>query len=118
MKTKSVAMETKPLTILMLLNATPAWLSLSREQRDEYFRHHVLPLFNDQDLNVRLFDSEYFHGKVSDFLIITVHRLEAYQLFIERLRDTEVYGKPYFDVVDIIPGQENAFREFNKILLS
>lgn len=39
-----------------------------------------------------------------------------YQLLIEMLRDTAVYGKPYFQVIDIIPCKENGFREFDKVL--
>lgn len=111
------AVETKPLTILLLLNALPAWLSLPREAREAYFRLHLQPLLADTDLDVRFFDSEYFHGTVSDFLLVTVRRLEAWELFMERLRDTEIYTKPYFHVVDIIPGRENAFRDLNEQLL-
>lgn len=113
------AMEnTKPYTILLLLNATPEWLSLSRDQRTAFFEKNVMPLFLkvEPTVEVRLFDSEYFHAEVSDFMIISTASLENYMLLIEMMRDTKIYGVPYFDVKDIIIGKENQFLEFNEVL--
>ena len=110
-------METqKPYTILMLMNATPQWLSLTREQRANYFEKSVLPSFQEvsKTVKVRLFDSEYFHAKVSDFMIVETASLNDYQQLIERLRDSKIYGAPYFEIKDIIVGQENRFEDFNE----
>lgn len=110
-------METqKPYTILVLMNATPQWLSLTRDQRSQFFETQLMPVFQKvgKSVEVRLFDSEYFHAKVSDFMIITTHDLNQYKMLIELLRDTKIYGVPYFEVIDIIVGQENLFEDFNE----
>ncbi|WP_460472866.1 darcynin family protein [Emticicia fontis] len=112
-------METKkPYTILVLMNATPQWLSLARDQRSEFFKKQVMPIFQKvgQAVEVKLFDSEYFHAKVSDFMIISTGNLDQYKLLIEFLRDSKIYGVPYFEVIDIIIGQENLFEDFNEVL--
>ena len=48
-------------------------------------------------------------------MVIETGNLEHYQQLIERLRDSKVYAEPYFDVKDIIVGQENRFEDFNEI---
>jgi hypothetical protein len=103
-------------TILVLMNATPSWLSLTREDRSRFFEKELTPIFKrvSKTVEVRLFDSEYFHASVSDFMIIRTTNLNDYQLLIELLRDTKVYGVPYFEIKDIIPGQENLFQAFNE----
>jgi len=106
----------KPFTVLVLMNATPQWLSLTRQQRTEFFETSVAPAFQavGKTVVVRLFDSEYFHAQVSDFMIITAESLDDYQELIERLRDTKIYGVPYFEIRDVIVGQENRFEDFNE----
>jgi len=106
----------KPYTILILMNATPAWLSLSRDERNNYFEKKVVPIFEKftKSVKVRLFDAEYFHSKISDYMIVETTDLKEYRYFIEYLRDTKIYGEPYFEIKDIVPGMENAFQEFNE----
>jgi hypothetical protein len=118
-QTKPDSMETKkPYTILVLLNATPNWLSLSRDERNEFFAKDILPIFKRLSKTVKagFYDSEYFHSAVSDFMIITASDLDEYKLLIELLRDTKIYSIPYFEVKDIITGQENLFEDFNNKL--
>lgn len=102
--------------MLLLLQATPQWLALSREARADFFRDTVSPVFERfaATVTVRMFDSEYFHARVSDFLVIETTVLRDYQRLMERLRDTAIYSVPYFQVIDIIPGEENAFRIFDE----
>jgi len=108
----------KPYTVLILMNATPGWLSLSRDDRSKFFEESVTPAFKkvSQTIKVQLFDSEYFHAKVSDFMIVTTHNFEDYKFLIELIRDTKIYSAPYFDIIDIIVGQEDAFRDFDEFL--
>lgn len=116
-QSRTETMETKkPYTILVLMNATPQWLSLKRAQRSQFFEKHLMPVFQKvgAGIKVSFFDSEYFHARVSDFMIITTTELNQYKLLIELLRDTKVYGVPYFGIVDIIVGQENLFEDFNE----
>jgi len=107
----------KPYTILVLMNATTQWLALTRESRADFFEKSVVPVFQSvsKTVTVRLFDSEYFHANVSDFMVITADNMNDYQELIERLRDTKIYGAPYFEIKDIIVGQENRFEDFNAL---
>lgn len=117
-QTKPEEMENqKTYTTLVLLNATPQWLSLTREKRSEFFEKKIGPIFQSvsKTVKIRLFDSEYFHAGISDFMIIDTQNLEEYKRFIELLRDTKIYGEPYFEIKDIILGQEGAFLEFNEL---
>ncbi|GAB2635753.1 hypothetical protein GCM10027035_31600 [Emticicia sediminis] len=108
----------KPYTILILMNATPKWLSHTREERITFFEKKVIPVFQkvSKSVKVQLFDSEYFLAKVSDFMIVTATSLDDYKLLIELLRDTKIYAEPYFEIKDIIVGEENAFKDFNELL--
>ena len=106
----------KPYTILVLLNATPKWLSLTRDKRSMFVEKELTSIFVrvSKTVSVRMFDSEYFHATVSDFMIVTTTNLDDYILLIELLRDTKVYAAPYFEIKDIIVGQENLFEDFNE----
>lgn len=105
----------KPYTILVLLNASPQWLSLNRDERSQFVEEELKPIFSKVNpaVEIRLFDSEYFHAAVSDFMIISTKDLNQYKLLIEMLRDSKIYGVPYFEVKDIIVGQEELFEDFN-----
>ena len=106
----------KPYTILVLMNATPKWLSLTRDKRSKFVEKELTPIFVrvSKTVSVRLFDSEYFHASISDFMVVTTTNLDDYKLLIELLRDTKVYAAPYFEIKDIIVGQENLFEDFNE----
>lgn len=117
-QTKQNAMEQEAYVVLVLMNATPQWLTLTREERSKFVEKDLSPIFIrvGKTVNVRLFDSEYFHSSVSDFMIVSTTNLDDYKLMIELLRDTKVYSAPYFEVKDIIVGQENLFEVFNEKL--
>jgi len=108
----------KPYTILILMNATSEWLSLTRDERSEFVEEEISPIFIrvSKTVKVRMYDSEYFHSSVSDFMIVSTTSLDEYKLLIEMLRDTKVYGVPYFEIKDIIVGQEELFEDFNERL--
>ena len=50
----------KPYTILLLLNATPQWLSLTREARSDFFEKQVIPVFREigRSTQAKFYDSE------------------------------------------------------------
>ncbi|KPM49047.1 hypothetical protein AFM12_08975 [Jiulongibacter sediminis] len=111
-------MDQKPYTILVLMNAAPQWLTLSREERSTFVEKELTPILTrvSKTVQVNFYDSEYFHAAVSDFMIIETAVLDDYKLLIEMLRDTPVYGVPYFEIKDIIVGKENLFEDFNEKL--
>ncbi|WP_055146877.1 darcynin family protein [Jiulongibacter sediminis] len=115
---KQKHMDQKPYTILVLMNAAPQWLTLSREERSTFVEKELTPILTrvSKTVQVNFYDSEYFHAAVSDFMIIETAVLDDYKLLIEMLRDTPVYGVPYFEIKDIIVGKENLFEDFNEKL--
>ncbi|MEN7550379.1 darcynin family protein [Rapidithrix thailandica] len=115
-KIPSLTSSNMKFTILILYRANHQWLSLSREQRGKIFEQTVLPLVEkyQEHLTVRFFDSEAHHARTSDFLIIECDELKWHYFFIEELRDTALFGKPYIEVNDIIVGHENGFQEFEE----
>lgn len=104
-------------TFFMLLNATPAWLSLSREERRE-FGDQVIGtiLARHPDVAFRFFDTEAFSGHCSDIAVFEAANLREYSFVIDALRDTPFYTVPYFDVVDIIPGVEDGYKAYEATL--
>lgn len=110
------AMEQKPYTILVLMNATPKWLALTRNERSKFVENEITPIIQrvSKTVNVSFYDSEYFHSSVSDFMMVGTNVLDDYKTLIEMLRDTKIYSVPYFEIKDIIMGQENLFEDFNK----
>ena len=118
LETKQSEMETKkPYTVLVLMNAKPQWLSLTRDERNEFVEKELTLILIklSKTVNIQFFDSEYFHSSVSDFMIVSTSDLDDYKLFIELLRDTKVYSTPYFKIKDIIVGQENLFEDFDEM---
>lgn len=116
-QTENVMTE-KPYTILVLMNATPDWLALTRNERSKFVEKDLLPIIQQvsNTVKVRFYDSEYFHASVSDFMIIKTNVLDDYKMLIELLRDTKTYSIPFFEIKDIIVGQENLFEDFNEKL--
>ncbi|MBC9909629.1 darcynin family protein [Chitinophaga varians] len=99
-------------TIILLAKATPQWLTKSRSERDQFVTTEVRPIldkFSDQ-CSVRLFDCDFTHAAVSDFMIIETSNLEHFGYLVGYLRESHTFAAPYFDVKDIIIGVPNNFR--------
>jgi len=107
----------KPHIIFMLLDATPEWLSLSREQRDQFVENHMTPILARYPaLRTRFFDAEAYTTECSDVLMIETSDLTQHRHFIDALRDTDFYRVPYFEIVSIIPTVENGHVEYDEHL--
>lgn len=97
----------------VLIRATPAWLSLTREERRGVVAEHLTPLLaRSPELRVRHFDAEAFTTVCSDVMLIETSDPAHHYGFIERLRDTPLMTVPYFALVQIIPAIEDGFRNF------
>jgi hypothetical protein len=105
-------------TVFVLYRALPAWLALSRSQREAFFARKAAPILAkyEAEVEVRLFDAEAFHAQVSDVMTITCNDLRAYYFFMEALRDTELFSKPYIELKDVIISLENGFRQYEASL--
>lgn len=103
-------------TILILYRSTTNWLSLSRKARDKEVQTNIQPLLEKykEQLSIRFFDSEAFHAKTSDFLILSCDDLQQYYFFMEELRDSPFFTAPYIELNDVIIGYENGFQQFEE----
>ena len=97
------------MTYFMLVKTTNLWLQMKPKERFEYIDAHIRPLVNKRTaVNLRYFDTEAFSGRVTDVLLWEATDLQEYQALVEELRETLFWGT-YFEIVDIIPGIENAY---------
>lgn len=103
-------------TILILYRATNHWLSLTRKERSSIFEKEIQPVLGRYRdcLQVGFYDSEAFHANVSDFIKVECTDLRQYYFFIEELRDTSFFSKPYIELQDIIIGVQDGFVQFEK----
>jgi hypothetical protein len=105
-------------TIVILISTTKKWLRLSRKLRNEFSEQVLGPIMlkYKATVNVKMFDAESFNSRNTDFLLIETSNLNDYYFFWEEIRDSKVYTEPYFVVNEIVIGQENGFKEFEKTL--
>jgi hypothetical protein len=99
--------------VFIMLQATEAWLALTRAARSELSERHVgASLAKYRALTLRYFDAEAFSAVCSDVMLITTDDLQQYYDFIETLRDSPMITTPYFRIVQIVPAVEDGFRGF------
>ncbi|WLT30699.1 darcynin family protein [Geothrix sp. PMB-07] len=104
-------------TCFLLVNALPAWLRLSRAERQRLFESELLSLVpKHPGLTLRFFDAEAYSAVCSDILMIQPPDARALHFFMEGLRDSALLTEPYFEVRHIIPCLENGFQEYEKAL--
>jgi hypothetical protein len=101
-------------TIFVLLRTLPSWLCLSRARRNEIASSAFTHALKDGVVTIRHFDSEAFSGHCTDIAVFETDELVAFYLVMERLRDTDLFAKPYFEIVNIIPAIEDGFRAFEQ----
>lgn len=101
-------------TLFMLLNALPAWLSMPREERRAFHANVLAPILAAHPATrMRYYDTEAFSGRCSDIAAFETEDLQDYSDLIEDLRDTAFFAAPYYAVVDIIPGIENGYLDYD-----
>ena len=106
---------TRTHTFFMMLRSTPAWLRLSRGDRQRFLASHVNPLFEKYPaVKLRFYDAEAFSGRCTDIAVFETTDLQAYTFLIDGLRDTAFFSEPYFDVVDIVPAVEDGYRDYDR----
>lgn len=111
-----MSMTQTPYTIIITMTATPAWLTLSRAERNHFTTTILQPLFAQWSdrVQVRFFDAEAFTARCSDVAIFTTLDLKAYYFLMEQLRDTPLFAQPYFTLNDVIIGLENGYQVFEE----
>lgn len=98
----------QPLTLFLLVRALPSWLALSRSRRREIAAGAV----PEEGIRVRQFDCEAFSALCSDIWMLTADSAGALNTAMERLRDTPLFARPYFEFVAILPAIEDGWAAF------
>lgn len=103
---------------IIMLNTEPAWLALNHTKRDAFNAEVIAPIFANyaSTVQMRLIDMEAFTGRCTDVMLLEFTDLTQYYFLLEELRDTELFSKLYFSVVDILLGIEGGFRLFEEML--
>lgn len=110
-----MATETRTYTYFMLLKTRPAWLAMTRPERRAFRDQYLTPVFERYpSVKTRFFDAEAFTGRCSDLMMFETRDPREYHFLIDALRDTPVFGVPYFDIVDVIPGVEDGYLEYDR----
>ncbi|MGI0115544.1 darcynin family protein [Zooshikella sp. RANM57] len=100
-------------TFFVHMNATKEWLSLSREERTQYFESIQTDIFSKYpSVSIKLYDVEAFSSKCSDIAVYETESIQDYYFLIDALRDSKIYTVPYFEIVDIFPAIEEGFIEY------
>jgi hypothetical protein len=101
-------------SVLVLYQSTNLWLTLTREERANFFEKDISPIIEKfrSHLAIRFFDSEAFHASISDFMLIECDDFKQHYFFMEHLRDSDLFSKPYIIVKDIVVGVEGGFQMF------
>ena len=103
--------EDRAYSIFILVKTTPAWLALSPPERFAFLGEEVQPILAAHpDVTMRFWDTEHFNARVTDVVLFETQNLRSYSMVIEKLRETRFWG-PYFDVVEVLPGIENAYAD-------
>jgi len=98
----------------------PSWLRLSRADRNAIGSTALADALKDDALKddavtIRNFDAEAFTGFCSDVAAFEADDLIDFYFVMERLRDSALFAKPYFELVQIVPAIEDGFRHFERI---
>lgn len=98
----------------MLVKTRAEWLACPADQRARLLAEHVAPLLQTYsgDVSLRYYDTEFYSARVTDIWVWDVKSHDAYQMVVEALRDTPFWDH-YFEVIEILPGVEDAYAKGN-----
>lgn len=104
-------------TVVLSYAFTPAWLSLSRDERNAMEEQYIQPVFAKyaDQVAARFFDAEAFHAQHTDFALLETEDLQAYYHLVEELRDTPLISRQYLTFTDIRIGVEGGYRTFEEL---
>lgn len=102
------------ITVFVLLKTTKEWLRLERAERNRIADSVLSTVLSDNKVTLRMFDAEAFTTKCTDVAMFQAEDMQTFYFAIERLRDSELITRPYFEMVEIIPTIEDGFKAFEK----
>lgn len=100
-------------TWFLLLRATPDWLRLTRDERRRLSDEHLgAALQACPALRLRHFDAEAFSTVCSDLVMVESATALQQHALMERLRDSPLFNRPYFELLHVIPALEDGYRAY------
>ncbi|MFG1497461.1 darcynin family protein [Saccharospirillum sp. HFRX-1] len=102
-------------TVFVLLRALPAWLGLSREQRNDIAESSLSTAIEGRAVTLQHFDAEAFSSYCSDISVFETRSLLDFYCVMERLRDSPLFSVPYFELVQILPALQDGFRYYEQL---
>jgi len=103
------------LTVFMLVKSMPEWLGFTGEERFKLLVKHIEPILKKHrpKVTLLLYDLEFYSARVTDLWVWETTDHHAYELLVEDLRETPFWNR-YFQIVEILPGVENAYAKNSK----
>jgi hypothetical protein len=100
----------RTLTLFMLVKTSLEWLGLPVAKRLEEGGRYFQPLLEEFKGKVRFkwYDTEFYNARVTDVWVLEAEDHLSHQMFCEKLRETPFWDH-YFHVVEILPGELNAW---------
>ncbi|SDC91604.1 Darcynin, protein of unknown function [Paenibacillus sp. UNCCL117] len=105
--------------VIVLLEFSPSWLSLSRENRRELAGglYAIIGKYAGQ-VHVEYYDADAFHGSCSDYVVCRTADLKHYHYMWEEIRDSPVYAGGYMRIKDVITGIRNGYQAYESEVLN
>lgn len=105
-----------PMAAVVYLAFEPAWLALSRADRQAHAANIGGILGRHPEVSFEWFDADALSGGFSDFAICRFSDMRAYHHLWEELRDTEIFARPFARIVNVSVGIENGFQDYEASL--
>jgi hypothetical protein len=115
--TEAIATSIRPTyTVFLHLSTLPAWLRLTRGERDAVIVEHVAPLLKAHAPTTTLawFDADAFSASPTDVAVITTTDLQDWYDLFEALRDTPLFSVPYYSAEQIVVTRGGGFRDYER----
>ncbi|WP_431043849.1 darcynin family protein [Streptomyces sp. P1-3] len=100
-------------TVFMHLTVTPAWLALTRAERDAALAEHVAPLLarHAPVSMLEWYDADAFSASPTDVAVVRTTDLEDWNRLLEGLRDSPLLAVPYYRLDRVIVTRAGGFAE-------
>ena len=100
--------------ITFLLGPAVVALAIPLYKNARHIHRHLAPILAAHPkTRMRYYDTEAFSGRCSDIAVFETEDAQDYSDLVEDLRDTAFFAAPYYAVVDIIPGIENGYLDYD-----
>jgi hypothetical protein len=99
-------------TFFMLLKATTHWRALDIDAQRAVFDRALMTVFNGYpELRMSRFNAGAFHGRCTHMIVwelLDDADVWQYEAAVDALHAQPFFAKPLFEIVDVIPGVEEA----------